>query len=236
MICYAVPTLKKNIKAIEQNIPNYSLPKNDLFLHDRSTQTELKKLAAEYKQRLSAYLWLSSFSFFEAFVSGALKELIEFHGGADKFIGSGEKAGHRAITKVQPKEVVASRAGLSGQYVHHKMDRYRKQTRILTEHNYRFPSELFSSYGIRMLVSKAGELKAAEIPDLLTQALHFDLSTDALQRFDRYRKIRNNIAHCEPGNLSLAGAFDVSKNLRRLASHIDDHLVTHFFVMERFRT
>ena len=37
MICYAVPTLKKNIKAIEEGIPNYSIPKNDLFPHDDST-------------------------------------------------------------------------------------------------------------------------------------------------------------------------------------------------------
>jgi hypothetical protein len=36
MICYAVPTLKKNIKAVQEGIPNYSIPKNDLFPHDVS--------------------------------------------------------------------------------------------------------------------------------------------------------------------------------------------------------
>jgi len=57
-----------------------------------------------------------------------------------------------------------------------------------------------------MLVSKAGELKAAEIPMLLREGLHFDLSGDALTRYDRYRKIRNNIAHGKPTTRSLKDA------------------------------
>jgi len=41
MICYAVPTLKKNIKAVEEAVPNYAIPKNDLFIHDQSTTGQL---------------------------------------------------------------------------------------------------------------------------------------------------------------------------------------------------
>jgi len=53
MICYAVPTLKKNIKGAEEKIPNYSIPKNDLFTHDMSNNDQLKELAKDYKQRLT---------------------------------------------------------------------------------------------------------------------------------------------------------------------------------------
>ena len=60
MICYAVPTLKKNIKAVEEQVPNYSIPKNELFAHDDSTTEQLRSLTADYKQRLTAYLWLST--------------------------------------------------------------------------------------------------------------------------------------------------------------------------------
>jgi len=93
MICYAVPTLKKNIKAVEEAIPNYSIPKNDLFSHDDSTPEQLKLLAADYKHRLTAYLWLSSFSFFEAYVSGALRELFDAYAHrADRRDAEGQKA------------------------------------------------------------------------------------------------------------------------------------------------
>jgi hypothetical protein len=224
MICYAVPTLKKNIKAVEEGVPNYAIPENDLFVHDESTTAQLRELAKDYKQRLTAYLWLSSFSFFEAFVSGALQELIEFHGGAEKFVASAEARGRQAVEKPHPREVITSRSRLSGVFAPHKVDRYKKHTEVLQEYGYRFPSELLAPYGIRMLVSKAGDLKAIEIPALLREGLHFQFTADALLRYERYRNIRNDIAHGSPAPHSLKEAFDVRKNLGKLASQIDEHL------------
>src|SRR6267154_4382033 len=222
MICYAVPTLKKNIKAVEEAIPNYSIPKNDLFSHDDSTPEQLKLLAADYKHRLTAYLWLSSFSFFEAYVSGALHELFDFHGGVEKFVATVEKNAEEAVAKSHSQAVVASRGRLSGDYSPHKVERYRKHTRILDQEGYRFPSELLASYGVRMLASKMGELRAVEIPALLGQGLHFKFTDDALSRYSRYREVGNNIAHGKPTAQSLKDAFDVRKNLGKLASQIDD--------------
>lgn len=236
MICYAVPTLKKNMKAVEQGIPNYAIPKNDLFVHDESSPEELRTLTKDYKERLTSYLWLSSFSFFEAFVSGALQELIEFHGGADAFIRSAEKHAKEAVTKTHSREIIKSRARLSGVFAPNKVQRYKKHTQILQQHEYSFPSELLAAFGIRMLVSKAGELKAAEIPTLLTQGLHFEFTADMLARYDRYRKIRNDIAHGKESARPLKEAFEVRKDLGKLASKIDDHIVANFFVMETFRT
>jgi hypothetical protein len=236
MICYAVPTLKKNIKAVEDKIPNYAIPKNDLFVHDSSSPAELRMLASDYKRRLTSYLWLSSFSFFEAFVSGALRELIDFHGGAEAFIRSAEKHAREAVTKTHSRELMKSRARLSGIFAPHKVQRYKKHTQILQQHKYSFPSELLAAYGIRMLVSKAGELKAAEIPALLTQGLHFEFTADMMAQYDRYRRIRNDIAHGKESAHSLKDAFEVRQTLGKLASRIDDHIVANFFVMETFRT
>jgi len=235
MICYAVPTLKKNIKGVEQKIPNYSIPRNDLFPHDASSILQMKELTRDYKQRLAAYLWLSSFSFFEAFVSGAIKEMIDFHGGAKNFIASGEKSARQAIAKVHPTEVIRSRSRLSGNFRGHRIGRYKDDTRLLEKYGYRFPSELLASFGVRMLVSKSGELRATEIPLLLNQSCHYQFTADALVRYDKYRKIRNNIAHGKSPAKSLKDAFDVKKNLGKLASEIDEHLVTNFFVRESYR-
>lgn len=235
MICYAVPTLKKNIKAVAEGVPNYSIPKNDLFAHDVSTHEQLKELARDYKHRLTSYLWLSSFSFFEAYVSSAIQELFDFHGGAEEFVSSAEKNAGRAIAKSHSQEVISSRARLSGDYAPHMVERYKKHTLILEQHGYQFPSELLASYGVRMLASKAGELRAAEIPGLLRQGLHFQFSENALNRYNNYRNVRNDIAHGEPKTHSLKDAFDVRKNLGKLASQIDEHLVANFFVRETFR-
>jgi hypothetical protein len=235
MICYAVPTLKKNIKAVEEGIPNYAIPRNDLFAHDDSSPSELRILAKDYKERLTSYLWLSSFSFFEAFVSGALQELIDFHGGAEPFIKSAEKHAQEAVNKNHPREILSSRSRLSGVFAPHKVQRYKKHTRVLQRHAYSFPSELLAAYGIRMLVSRAGELKAADIPSLLIQGLHFEFTADMRTRYDKYRKIRNDIAHGAQSQHSLKEAFDVRKNLGKLASQIDEHIVANFFIMEIFR-
>jgi hypothetical protein len=162
--------------------------------------------------------------------------LVDFHGGAEVFVKSADKHAKEAVTKSHAREVIASRSRLSGVFAPHKVQRYKKHTQVLQQHGYAFPSELLAAYGIRMLVSKAGELKAADIPDLLTQGLHFEFTADMLARYDKYRKIRNDIAHGKQSAHSLKEAFDVRKNLGRLASQIDEHIVANFFVMETFRT
>jgi hypothetical protein len=43
MICYSVPTLKENLKAVEHNVLNYSIPKNDLFPHDVSSIVQMRE-------------------------------------------------------------------------------------------------------------------------------------------------------------------------------------------------
>jgi hypothetical protein len=235
MICYAVPTLKKNIKAVTEGVENYSIPKNELFSHDASSPEEIGQLTGDYKFRLTSYLWLSSFSFFEAFVSGALQELIDFHGGASAFIASAEGHAQEAVAKKHPQNVLRSRSRLSGKFTKFKTGRYKEYTKVLQQHGYAFPSDLLASYGVRMLVSKAGELKAAEIPGLLIEGLHFPFSEEMLTRYDKYRKIRNDIAHGKHTHHSLKEAFDVKKNLGKLANQIDEHLVANFFVMEAFR-
>ena len=236
MICYAVPTLKKNIKAVVEGVVNYSLPKNDLFAHDASSPEQIRKLAEDYKSRLTSYLWLSSFSFFEAFISGAIQEVIDFHGGETEFIGSVEKRTREAIGKRHSPAIIKSRSRLSGEFAKFKTGRYKDHTAVLQRGGYTFPSDLLASFGVRMLVSKAGELKAAEIPALLAEGLHFPFTEEMLTRYDAYRKIRNDIAHGKHTHHSLKEAFDLKKNLGELASQVDEHLIANFFVMEIFRS
>lgn len=235
MICYAVPALHKTIKGVKEGVQDYSLPKNELFPHEASSLSDIMQFAQKYKPRLAAFLWLSNFSFFEAYVTGALDEVISFHGGRNGFIDNAANRARSFIAKNHSGDVLGSRSRLSGKYAPHKVDRYRKYTRALEAAGYRFPSELMAAYGIRCFVSTAGELKAKDIPSLLDEIFHLKFPPDVKTRYDKYRQIRNNIAHGEQFDHSLKAAFDVRKNLGRMATRIDEHLVANFFVMETFR-
>ena len=235
MICYAVPTLKKNIKGVDEKVPNYGIPKNDLFPHDGSSTAQIKMLTVDYKRRLTAYLWLSTFSFFEAYVISAIQELIEFHGGTRAFIKYAGDRARRAVQTQHPADINRMRSRLSGIFKPTKFDKFTESTRKLEAHDYVFPSDLFAAYGVRILASRAKKLKAAEIPKMLSECLSFDLETEMARRYEKYRTIRNKIAHGEHGQHSLKAAFDVKYNLGKIAQKIDQHIVTHFFVSERFR-
>jgi hypothetical protein len=54
-------------------------------------------------------------------------------------------------------------------------------------------------------------------------------------RYDKYSKIRNDIVHGKLTQHSLKEAFDVKKNLGKLAGQVDEHIVANFFVMEMYR-
>ncbi len=80
LMCYAVPALKRDLKLISAGtLPSLEAP--DYFTKDKSTPTTLHDFAKNYKGNLASYLWLANFSFFEAFISDAIKEMVEFHGG-----------------------------------------------------------------------------------------------------------------------------------------------------------
>jgi hypothetical protein len=86
MICYAAPTLSKNIKGVEEKIPNYKMVSPDFFEYDNCNHDELKERIKKYQKQLSSYLWLSNFSYFEAYINRLLNELVNFHGGAELFL------------------------------------------------------------------------------------------------------------------------------------------------------
>jgi len=113
-------------------------------------------------------------------------------------------------------------------------DRYRKYARLAAAEGYRFPGELLSAYGIRNLALKLKRLKAFEIPGILLEALHVDLSTADVQAYEEIRAIRNGIAHGGTMRLSMKQVVGFNKKLRDLAIKISDHLTENYFVIEKY--
>jgi len=231
LIANSVPLLKKTIKSIEAGDPNTQLATPDFFKKS-SVASQLKSYACDYKANLSKYVLLSSFSFFEAYVTDAIKEMICFHGGLQDFC---EDTKRRCENHVNPtdKKIIGYRAKLQDSYKKKNSQKYIKYSQLLRKENYRFPSELLASLGVQALGKKIDNLKSADIPDLLTNGLHFKISAAEIKEFDSWRSIRNNIAHGNKVNCDMSKALKCNSFLRSLAVRLDLFLVQNYFVIEK---
>jgi len=227
---YAVPTLRAQVKRGKK------LPKPDDFPHDRSTAAVLVKHAADYRNNLSTYLWLSAFSFFEAFARGAIDEMLDFHGGPDGFLKLAYKKGRSSLGTTSTSMAEHKRELQKWQKARNR-ERYRNHLRPLEATAYRFPTELFAAYGVSTLIQflKEKRFKASIIPDIYERAFLFALSPRQIARFEEIRRTRNDIAHGKSIALKLKDVIKAIDDLRDLALAINNHLSEHFFVIEELR-
>lgn len=232
LISNAVPLLKMTIKQIERGDAKVQLAKADYFKGEQN-QRLLKESASEYKSNLSKYVLLSNFSYFEAYVSDATNEIFEFHGGIEKMI---KAARERCKQHVNPEDesIINSRRKLQDSYTASKDQKYIKHTNQLLKLNYKFPSELLSSYGIIKLNEELKNLKSKGIPSLLVDGLHFPMSKTEVDEFHRIRDIRNRIAHGKRKSYDMPNAMKCNRFLRELAVRVDSHIVNNYFIIEKF--
>ena len=233
MICYAVPTLNKNIDGVEKNIPNYKMLKPDFFKYYSCDLDELRERIKKYKNQLSSYLWLSNFSFFEAYIKRILDELVEFHGGGKIFLKTSKLKILKDMDSI-PDDIKKHRIKLQKPYDPRKIDQYKKKTKILNESHYRYPSELFASYGVKTLLERIDDLRAKDIPTLLKDAFLFNFDDQMLKTYISYKDKRNNIAHGERVSYSMRETKNMFDYFRDLSYKIDQHLIANFFVNERY--
>lgn len=237
MISYAVPSLSKTIKGVEHQVPHYSVPKPDYFVHDKTTLPNLKQLMKGYEKRLSIYLWMSVFSFFEGYITGVMDELIAFHGGKTEFSRNAKNNVFKAIARITPtmkKKIYDGK--LHKIYEGKNRFKYKKYTDELVNMRYPFPSTLFAAFGVKMLIEKRNDLRAKDIPQILKEALCFPFDPKMEKDYNSYRDIRNNIAHGKPPtDLSLRKVQEMYSTLITLAKKIDEHIISYFFVIERLK-
>jgi hypothetical protein len=240
LVCHAVPTLKRNIRLYEKNViqelamPDYYGSGVPLKKEEQDRQKDqLKNNASGYKAKLSKYILISNFSFFESYVIDALNEMIDFHGGKEKFVKNAQKRGTKQIQEdLQHFEDIKRKLRRKNNPAHNH--RYRISTQELIEKGYRFPSDLLSSFGAKMLIQKISNIKANDIPNLLSEGLHMEMSDSLIEEFHNVREIRNKIAHGEEVNLTIQQVTNASKTLRTIALATDQHLLKHFFICENF--
>ncbi|QDU29970.1 hypothetical protein ETAA8_50880 [Anatilimnocola aggregata] len=229
-ICYSIPQLSQHLAEVESGKtalqqPHYFAPQNStVFLKDN---------VVEFENRLSTYLLLSIFSFFESYIKSVVTEMLEFHGGADAFLALAEKR-DRTLTGVSETADVLEAKKKLRKDVSSKYAKYQKYSKVLRAHGYRFPSERLSSYGARMLISELKKLKAAGIPDLLEHGLSVRITSMEKTKFNDIKKCRNNAAHGTPTAIDLSYIRDANEFFRDWSFRIDSHLIEHFFVVGKY--
>jgi hypothetical protein len=232
LISYAVPEL---VNELEAPAPSPGAVRRSDFYHKSNTcdPPVLLQTASRYEQELASYVLLSSFSFFEAFVVGAVEEFIDFHGGESEFQRRTKKRLHDRLSidhKLFQDEIAKLRTTEKG----NARDRYRTVSRALASKNFRFPGELLNTYGVKSLVEDISKLKAVQIPELLRTAFAVPLTDKEVEQFHQIRTERNNVAHGNAGPLDMRMVTSYGLFLRKLAVKTADHLSEHFFVIEKY--
>jgi PIN domain nuclease of toxin-antitoxin system len=247
LICAAVPSLKKCIRGKNETITNYeSLAKPDYF-GGHVPETRLKAIAGHYTENLGKYIFLSSVSFFEAYLNALMEELLVFHGSKEKFLKS-------TLNRIKTKnnsvdsESLVHKSKLNEDFKKDKWEKYRKSINYLSnDPKYLNPGDYFSYYGLKVFIDKISNqgYKLSEFPDILENVFFIDLDEtiifDPFFKEETYKSIyhsirdkRNKIAHGDNPGLGFKEALSYNNFLREFAILIDNKIVNKYFILERY--
>ncbi len=237
LFSHAVPVLTRVLGSPEASAL-VSLKPADNFPHDTASGSKLLNWAAGYGQDLAHTIILSVFSYFEAYVRGALQEVVDFQGGPQAFVDLAERRVTRHW-KSAPSEVAEAKRKMQTPDDKAKVGKLRKYTDVLVDAGFAFPPDLLSVYGARQLAKKLDRkgrnaLRAWEIPDLLSNALLLKVSATERSMYDGLRDLRNDIAHGSVPALSVHTAIKKTTALRTWAARIDQHIGNHFLVLAKY--
>jgi hypothetical protein len=237
LISHAVPVLARVLgssAAVSAQIP---LKPADNFPHDKTTGPVLLNWAGDYDRDLSHVVLLSVFSYFEGYVRGVIAEIYKRQGGEKAFIALSKSRATRHWSS-PPTEITGAKAKLQAADDPRKAARAQKYSRILVEAGFAFPPDLLAVYGALKLAEKLerkgrNELKAWEIPDLLSQALMFEVTRGERDMYTELRTLRNQIGHGSAPKLTVHSAIKKTTALRKWATKIDAHIAEHFLVLAK---
>ena len=231
LVSHATPLLKQALKQEEKAPGGIIFPQPDYFPHQK--KANLKEYIKDYKRNLSAHVFLSSFSFFEAYVSSAINEVFDFHGGAEAMVIA---ANDRCVNSIHCSDpvMIKSKKKLQDAFDQGKKQKYKKHIMLLKGKDFRFPSDLLTPYGILRLSELVSRMRAVQIPEVLCFGLHLRMSQNEKSQFHGIRDMRNKIAHGEPCSPNLDNAFEANRFLSNLAIKVDAHIVHNFLIIEKF--
>jgi hypothetical protein len=230
LTCQAVPALKGYMKAVDAGAAK-ALPDADYF-RSPPDFVQLRGFITSYKKSLGRLVLLSSFSYFEAYFKDFLKEVIDFHGGEDAFAAASARRLSAHMDACDTPAISKSVAKLREYRKKNLGPKYEKHIKLLEKTDFRFPSELFATFGL-MELRRYSDLKAEQIPRVAKTGFGVDVSQSDEDKFKELREKRNSIAHGTLHQVDLTEGIKASKFLREFSIKIDQHVVKHFLVIER---
>lgn len=228
LCCHSMPALNAYMKAVEKGEAD-KIPNPDYF-ESLAEHSRLKQIIPNYKKNIGRFLVLSSFSYFESYVSDVIKELFLINGGDKVFLNAvkNKRGDHfKVIANLNEKAKKLREVKDKS-----KTAKYKKIIDELTKSDYKFPSELLAFYGLFQLQEKLGNLKAVDIPNMMENALGVEITTHERSEFNRIRDLRNHIAHGDIREVDLSEAIQINDFFKDFAGKVDQHIVRNFFVIE----
>lgn len=228
--CYAIPHLKAHVEEVAAGKVGLQKP---IYFAAQNTPDYLREGVKNFEPRLSAYVYLSLFSFFEAFVKDAVQELFDFHGGAEAMIKMAERRDAALAAAVADPEVASSARKLRKDKKG-KDGKYKKYSALLRAKGFRFPTERLSAYGVRMLVERHSNLKAHAILDFLSHGLAVPITETERKTYNAVRENRNKIAHGKTVTLALDDVRKANDFFRDMTFKTNSHLIENYFIVEKY--
>lgn len=161
--------------------------RNGLKKQSNQYLDNIDNCARDYKQKLSSYLYFSTFAYFEGYVNEICKEIIN----------SLEKIDYQSyiVSHSPGTDLYSYREKLNCRPDLRKKDRYKKFSNILKDSGYCEPEIILFSTLLNRLAENLDDLKANEIPTFLDKVFLFKFSEADLQTFHNIRNNRNSLAH-----------------------------------------
>ncbi len=230
LLSFAVPCLEKEIKKISGAVKG-KLPRSRYIKNDSITAEELLVRISNAGDTLGKEILLTTFSYFEAYVSEALKEMIDFHGGEKRLQDMCRK--HLlSQDKSLSSRAIESRKKIQEYPKANLMPKYKKHNRVLIVEACPLPSQRAAAYGWKALAEVAKNFKAHKIPDVIFDGFLVPITDTERSEFHTLRDKRNKIAHGKLHRYPVRIAITHGKFLRDLAVRIDKHIVENFLLIE----
>lgn len=231
VVSYAVPSLKRVLQTVGED---EALPFTPDHFDSRPIATQkVRSNIKHYKEVLSRHIFISSFSYFEAYFVDVLKEIIAFHG-AECLLSKHNLSRNKALIGDDAQRSVRK---LREYRTPSNLGAYASHGRKLAASGFVFPSSVLARHGLQQLIQliESDKIRSVEIPGLIESVLQLPLDQDLeVKKFHAFRSMRNSIAHGRPkkGSLHLQKAIEANDFLRNLALKIDAHITRNLLLVE----
>jgi hypothetical protein len=207
----------------------------DHFFASRNPKSEVATYLAGYQEELARSTVIAIFSYFEGYARSVFREIVAYHGGAEKLKELARDRISKFISASPPPGILMHKRKLQDRRSPSKLFTYEKHGRLLDGKGFKFPTDLLAHFGVVQLLARIENdraFRAWQIPSLLEECLLFPLTSPDRQLYEDVIGLRNDVAHGKAPTVTLPTSLRYASELHTLASKVDHHVAEHFLVIQ----